>query len=342
MMAKLGLRKNGRVIVAGLVLALLLVLVGSETTLTVTATDLPYTLTNPITKKVKFTLIRTNVGTETLSNVHIYVGVPVSMPEQEIISLSWEPRPTRYVYDLFGQKIADFSIGTLRPGQQVTIRFTAIGKFWRIKYNVDPDKVGSLDDIPREVINLYTIDGPKYKITDPFIVNTAHKVIKGETNPYRMAVLIHDFVAKNVRYEIGGGWDDAVTVLKRGSGTCSEFTFAFIALARAVGLPARYAGGSIYMPSEAIGGHFIDKAGHRWPEVYIPNYGWTPFDPTGDRARSGRPVSHKYVGSHGYGLVMVCGGGTDERYLGIMYRDIAHWHGSSKLKREWHAVWSNP
>ena len=340
----LGLLHEGRkaILVGLIILASLLVLGSYKTPRTVRAADPPYILTDPITKKVELTYTRTNAGRRTLTNLRIYFAVPASLPDQEIWSLYWSPQPTRYVYNIFGQKIAEFYIGTLRPGQGVAIKFTAVGRFWRIKYNVDPSKVGSLDEIPREIVNLYTTDGPYYRITDPLIVSTAHRIVENERNPYLMALLLHDFVARTLDYENDWRWDDAATVLRRGTGSCSEFTFVFISLARAVGLPARYAGGSIYKPWKAVGGRYVDKTAHRWAEVYIPNYGWVPFDPTWDRASSAHPVSHEYVGSHGHALVMARGGGTDDRYLGMGYWVWTRWHGSSRLESEWEFIWSNP
>ena len=300
-----------------------------------------YTLSEPITKRVELTYVLANTGRGTLTDVHVYFGVPPRLPEQELETLSWTPPPTRYVYDSFGQRLADFEVGRLGPGQSFTIRLTAVGKFWRIRYHIDPDKVGSLEEIPPEIVRLYTADGPYYRITDPLIVSTARRVVGEERNPYLMALRIHDFVARTLRGEPLGRWDDAVTVLERGTGSCSEFTFVFIALARAVGLPARFAGGSVYIPQGARRGRFVDRVLHRWPEVYLPGYGWVPFDPTWDRAGAGRPVSREYVGSHGYALVMVRGGGTDERYLGIYYPEAVHGRGSSTIAIEREFVWSD-
>lgn len=300
-----------------------------------------YTLSEPQVKRVEYRTTWKNVGDQAARDLHIYVGVPPSIPEQELESLSWSPQPTRYLYDRYGQRIADFELGTLSPGEEVTIEFEVRGRFWQINYHVAPDDVGSLGQIPEEMVGLYTADGPWYRIADPLIAKTAHQVVEEERNPYLMALHIHDFVARTLSYHLDGGWDDAVTVVKRGSGSCSEFTFLFIALARALGLPARYAGGSVYLPSKARGGTFVDRYNHRWAEVFIPNFGWVPFDPTWDHPQVGGPVGQNYVGSHGYALVMDRGD-RDERYLGISYLDMARSEGPSELAREQEIIWSDP
>lgn len=66
------------------------------------------------------------------------------------------------------------------------------------------------------------------------------------------------------------------------TGICSDFANAYVLLARAAGLTARYAEGFVPQPSaETAGTYFIysDNA-HAYPEVYIPAAGWTRFEPT--------------------------------------------------------------
>jgi transglutaminase-like putative cysteine protease len=68
----------------------------------------------------------------------------------------------------------------------------------------------------------------------------------------------------------------AVEVLRTKVGDCNEHTALYVAMARAVNLPARIAVGLVYMR-----GAFYY---HAWPEVYVetPSVGgqWVPVDPT--------------------------------------------------------------
>lgn len=77
------------------------------------------------------------------------------------------------------------------------------------------------------------------------------------------------------------------------TGICSDYARAYVLLARAAGLTARYVEGFVPQSSAgAEGTYFIysDNA-HAYPEVYIPVVGWTRFEPT--------PAS--YIGSGGNG-----------------------------------------
>ncbi|MCM1022762.1 MAG: transglutaminase domain-containing protein [Prevotella sp.] len=71
-------------------------------------------------------------------------------------------------------------------------------------------------------------------------------------------------------------------VFESRTGICSDFARAYVLLARAAGLTARYAEGFVPQPSaDTAGTYFIysDNA-HAYPEVYIPMAGWTRFEPT--------------------------------------------------------------
>jgi transglutaminase-like putative cysteine protease len=68
--------------------------------------------------------------------------------------------------------------------------------------------------------------------------------------------------------------------LARGSGTCRDFTELMIEALRALGLPARFVSGYLYVPvrdrHEVHGG----GATHAWLQVYLPGAGWLDIDPT--------------------------------------------------------------
>lgn len=79
-------------------------------------------------------------------------------------------------------------------------------------------------------------------------------------------------------------------------GYCDYYATAFIALARLVGIPARFATGYAVGSWDTSQGAFIvtESEAHSWPEVYFPEYGWIPFEPTAGRpalARVGSSIS---------------------------------------------------
>ena len=291
-----------------------------------------YILSNPEDWSIRYALKRTNIGEAVGKDYGIRLGVPRSFPHQHVMSVQYNPEPARYVVDRYGQQIAIFEFGDVEPGESVTIEARYEVRLWHINYIIDLDQVGGLDDLPADVKALYTCDGEKYQIDNPVIIEAAGEAVGDETNPYLMAVRIHDYVADKLDYGDGPtGWGDAPSVLQKGEGQCSEHTFCVIALARAVGLPACFNGSTVLRREGA------DTIGHRWAEIFIPNYGWIPFDATKDGGEG--KLGHLYVGTQPAAFVLVTGGGMD-KYLHHTYLDCGTWCGSEvRIDRDWKFSW---
>ena len=65
-------------------------------------------------------------------------------------------------------------------------------------------------------------------------------------------------------------------VLELRAGVCQDFAHLFIAVARAMGVPARYVSGYIHSPD----GGGSSSASHAWAEGWVPGRGWVGFDAT--------------------------------------------------------------
>ena len=76
-------------------------------------------------------------------------------------------------------------------------------------------------------------------------------------------------------------------VLQHGSGVCQDFTHLMIGMARALGIPARYASGLLHPVAVDAAGHNLAAADgyrgftqtHAWCELLFPSTGWVGFDP---------------------------------------------------------------
>jgi len=65
-------------------------------------------------------------------------------------------------------------------------------------------------------------------------------------------------------------------VLELKAGVCQDFAHLFIAVARAMGVPARYVSGYIHAPR----GSGVATASHAWAEAWVPSRGWVGYDAT--------------------------------------------------------------
>lgn len=64
-------------------------------------------------------------------------------------------------------------------------------------------------------------------------------------------------------------------------GYCVHFSTAFVILARAAGLPARWVKGFSYGFTDEWGDYIVqNRHAHSWAEVWFDGYGWVPFEPT--------------------------------------------------------------
>ncbi|MBW8813236.1 MAG: transglutaminase family protein [Caulobacterales bacterium] len=98
----------------------------------------------------------------------------------------------------------------------------------------------------------------------------------------RLNQTIHDSFEYQAR-DLGAAQEPAHTV-KLGAGTCRDFAWLMTEALRRLGYAARFVTGYLYSPEQAK----VRGAGatHAWCEVFLPELGWTEFDPTNALAES--------------------------------------------------------
>jgi hypothetical protein len=111
---------------------------------------------------------------------------------------------------------------------------------------------------------------PLVQADDPRIVETARRIADGSADPAVVARRLNDWVYRSLRKEITPSIPSASQVLATRQGDCTEHTVLYVALARAVGVPARTAVGVVHLD-----GRFFY---HAWPEVWLDE--WVAVDPT--------------------------------------------------------------
>ena len=65
--------------------------------------------------------------------------------------------------------------------------------------------------------------------------------------------------------------------IARNTGTCRDFAWLMIESVRRLGFAARFATGYLYSPGMTVRGA---GSTHAWCEIFLPDLGWTEFDPT--------------------------------------------------------------
>lgn len=220
------------------------------------------------------------------------------------------PAHGRYEDPDFGNPMLfwDFGREPVASSYRATVRYRLTS--YRVQASVDPATIGSYDKTSEEYA-LYTRDEHTIAITDK-VRELAKEAVGQEKNPYLQAKRIEDFVLGKVRMKIldcerGRGIEcllgypakDPNTGAEYYEGCCNQQSALFIALCRAVGIPARGVVGFCTDTSMLYGKHpkppyefetRLSPAGlaatqyfgylryHAWSEFYLPDIGWIPVD----------------------------------------------------------------
>jgi len=143
--------------------------------------------------------------------------------------------------------------------------------------DLDPDAI-PVYDTSDPLYQRYTKSQSNINVT-PEIMALANQIVGDETNPYKKARLIYDYILQTLPYSnVPHAYLTAMSIPESefvhytGFGDCGTQSTYFAALCRAVGIPARAPGGYQIVP-----GH---QGTHFWAEFYLPEYGWIPVDVT--------------------------------------------------------------
>ena len=144
--------------------------------------------------------------------------------------------------------------------------------------------------------DMYKSYGDTDGITDR-MKDLALKITAGADNDYDKARLIEQYL-RQYTYStkaVGGHNPDSDMSTPEGmadiadrflfeteSGYCVHYTSSMVMLLRAAGIPARAMNGYRYsFPFEVQEKYVVEaNCAHVWPEAYIQNVGWLPFEPT--------------------------------------------------------------
>lgn len=106
---------------------------------------------------------------------------------------------------------------------------------------------------------------------DKILKKHLNKIIDDDMSNYKKAKTCYDYLINNTHYAYGG-WGNAVeSVLEKGYGTCTEYSYVYMAMMKYLGFNAKTVDGSTAM---AAGGYGY----HMWTEVRL-NGNTYVFDP---------------------------------------------------------------
>lgn len=123
----------------------------------------------------------------------------------------------------------------------------------------------------------------------PERVRDLARSVASQRTPYDRALALQQYLRDNFTYDLdgpNGHSEDALEdfLFESRRGFCEQFSAAFAAMGRAVGLPARVAVGFTPGTRDADDVYRVTNLeAHAWPEVFLAGVGWTAFEPTPGR-----------------------------------------------------------
>ena len=154
------------------------------------------------------------------------------------------------------------------------------------------EKAAYVEDVPGPETHL---DAEQLVPINEAFRSIAGKVVEGKKGSLVRARALYDHVIERMRYmKYGSGWGrgDAVYACDSRTGNCTDFHAYFIALSRAVGIPARFSVGASIPSARDEGGI---SGYHCWAEFYAEGKWWPVDISEGDKYSS---LATYYFGHH--------------------------------------------
>ena len=191
---------------------------------------------------------------------------------QDILSSDFEPEPVQE------KDVIIFNWGELSPQKvHYSMRATVLVKndFPKVKQKI-PYPISVSDDLLDYLQPTGVVDS-----RHPLVIEQATRLAEGENDLFILVSKIASWTKNTIDYNLSTLTAEiaqpASWVLQNRKGVCDELTSLFIAMLRALGIPAKFASGLSFTNSPLFPNQW---GAHGWAEVYFPDVGWIPFDPT--------------------------------------------------------------
>jgi len=218
----------------------------------------------------------TKVFTVELNSTKREIYLPIPSPTSVVFNFTLSPDVK---FEVFSDKISSiYKIRISEPIPHLKITYQVTWNY----ANIHEDAI-SMDDIPEYIRKTY--------LQLPQTLPVEVKILAESLKNTSLTVL--DQVLKDVEYFVNNFEYDSeiqtkgfierdwvLTFLKKRKGICMDAATALTIILRCQGIPARVCCG--FKPREKVGHKVLYSASeaHALTEVYLPPYGWVPFDAT--------------------------------------------------------------
>jgi transglutaminase-like putative cysteine protease len=180
----------------------------------------------------------------------------------------------------------------LAPVYGDVLSFSGRDQFHSRKWSVDgvdrsPDQASLKGPVPQDPALAPYLRLPKLP---PLIAAEAKRITKGAKGPLEQGIKLQQYFRdpKNFTYDLrpyGSGTKAITTFLTTKRGYAEQAASTMAVMARTLGIPARLGVG--FTAGEAVAGGIRMVSAHdahAWPELFLPQAGWSRFEPTSAKA----------------------------------------------------------
>ncbi|MBO4404612.1 MAG: IPT/TIG domain-containing protein [Treponema sp.] len=204
--------------------------------------------------------------------VTLYMPRPCVSASQPSVSLN-DCVPEPLIKDDAKNVIFQKQINPLAPPVQRYSQSYVVSVY-SVASNVTAKNIATYRDTKSRLYLSFTAQDPLIPAKNETVISLMNTIVGKETNPYRKAYLIYDYMLKNYSIEkkVRTGNVNALELLRRKTGDAYDWTVVFCSLCRAAGIPCVPVSGIIALRDNACFSHW-------WAELYFENFGWFPVDP---------------------------------------------------------------
>lgn len=224
----------------------------------------------------------------TTSRKGIYeIALPPDIKKlQQVKYTGISPKPNKLKLDEDGNSIAEF---ILQPKQKLGVELNGMVKISGRQIN--PTYGGKFSDLPSDYVKNYTKPQKYWDVDAPDIKKLVLELKDDKLTVTQNAKKAYDYVVRRLSYNFDALKETSIKregslapLLENKKWTCMEFTDLFIAITRAMGIPAREINGYAIANDDMTKPVSVQiKSGdllHAWAEFYDPYHGWVQVDPT--------------------------------------------------------------
>ena len=226
----------------------------------------------------------------------VWIPLPSTTPFQDIGDMKIStPFPATVEKDSAGNAVAHFTVedATMLGGKEIEVRVTFRVRRAEVRAPLGRAAYGAPapSKVPPDA-SPWLGENRMVPLT-PRVRKQAAELAAGRRDAVEKAQAFYRYLVENGTYDKttpGWGKGDSERFCDVKKGNCTDFHSAFMALARAEGIPVRFVIGFPINPESegTVPGY------HCWAEFWAEGAGWIPVDAS-DAAKSGDPEKRRYL-----------------------------------------------